>query len=73
MTENMIPNADALDGWRKSSYSGPEAGSCVEIADGYPPGVPVRDSKKPDGPALIFSQTGWSSFIAAVKGEGFLP
>ncbi|MDX3631154.1 DUF397 domain-containing protein [Streptomyces europaeiscabiei] len=67
MTEQTIPNSSALAGWRKSSYSGPEGGSCVEVLDGYPEGVPVRDSKAPHMPALLFSATGWSAFVAAVR------
>lgn len=67
MTEQSIPDASLLNGWRKSSYSGAESGSCVEVLDGHPAGVPVRDSKSPHGPALVFSAAGWSSFIAAVN------
>lgn len=67
VTSHIIPNAAALNGWRKSSYSGSEGGSCVEVLDGYPTGIPVRDSKAPHGPALVFPSTGWSSFITAVK------
>lgn len=69
MTEQIIPNADTLSGWRKSSYSGNDADSCVEVVDSHPSGVPVRDSKDPNGPALVFSETGWSSFISAIKGS----
>lgn len=71
MTEHTIPNAAALTGWRKSSYSGNEGGSCVEVLDGYLSGVPVRDSKIPHGAALVFESAGWSSFVAAVKDGGF--
>jgi hypothetical protein len=67
MTEHTILKASALSGWRKSSHSGNEGGSCVEVLDGYPFGVPVRDSKDPHGPALVFSADSWSSFVAAVK------
>ncbi|GHF51839.1 hypothetical protein GCM10018790_32190 [Kitasatospora xanthocidica] len=36
--------------WRKSSYSGDNAGECIEVALGSLPGaVPVRDSKDPHG------------------------
>lgn len=38
------------------------------MSDGYPAGVPVRDSKAPHGPALIFETVAWSSFVDAVKG-----
>uniref|UniRef100_UPI00099D52EE DUF397 domain-containing protein n=1 Tax=Streptomyces odonnellii TaxID=1417980 RepID=UPI00099D52EE len=36
MTVSSIPKASALTGWRKSSYSGPDNGSCVEVADAIP-------------------------------------
>ncbi|MER7990392.1 DUF397 domain-containing protein [Streptomyces noursei] len=55
--------------WRKSSYSNGSGGNCVEVADGLPGIVPVRDSKVPEGPALVFSAAGWASFVAAVKGD----
>jgi hypothetical protein len=29
--------------------------------------VPVRDSKVPDGPALIFEAAAWASFVAFAK------
>ncbi|MDT0612871.1 DUF397 domain-containing protein [Streptomyces lancefieldiae] len=66
MPEN-IANAADLVGWRRSTYSGNEAGSCVEVMDGHPSGIPVRDSKVPGGPALVFSVAGWTSFITALK------
>ncbi|MFK4151841.1 DUF397 domain-containing protein [Streptomyces fungicidicus] len=68
MTDHTIPNAAVLNGWRKSSYSGSEGGSCVEVLDGYALGVPVRDSKDQDGPALIFGAGTWSIFISTLKG-----
>ncbi|WP_070012049.1 DUF397 domain-containing protein [Streptomyces abyssalis] len=53
--------------WRKSSHSNPDGGNCVEIAAGLTDVVPVRDSKTPDGPALLFGADAWSSFISRVK------
>ncbi|MGW7280836.1 DUF397 domain-containing protein [Streptomyces sp. NPDC054844] len=67
MPEPFIPNAAELVGWRKSSYSGNEAGSCLEVVDGHPGGIPVRDSKVPAGPALLLSTSGWTSFITSLK------
>ncbi|WP_306332960.1 DUF397 domain-containing protein [Streptomyces sp. KL118A] len=53
--------------WRKSSYSsGDESDNCVEVADGVPGVVPVRDSKVPQGPALIIRAGAWSAFVAMV-------
>ncbi|GAA0899419.1 hypothetical protein GCM10009574_083980 [Streptomyces asiaticus] len=49
--------------WRKSSYSNQAGGDCVEVADGIPGLVPVRDSKRPDGPALVFPVASWTAFV----------
>ncbi|WP_342671140.1 DUF397 domain-containing protein [Streptomyces chattanoogensis] len=38
------------------------------MAPGIPGLVPVRDSKNPHGPTLVFPAADWSSFVAAVKG-----
>ncbi|MFI7300230.1 DUF397 domain-containing protein [Streptomyces sp. NPDC050121] len=65
--ENAIPRASALSAWRKSSYSGADQGSCVEVIDDYPAAVPVRDSKTPHGPALLIPAAGWSAFVEALK------
>jgi hypothetical protein len=69
-TETAIPIASALTGWRKSSHSGGDEGSCVEVAVGYAD-VPVRDSKDPHGPALAFPADAWAAFVAEVKAGGF--
>ncbi|WNE95708.1 DUF397 domain-containing protein [Streptomyces luomodiensis] len=53
--------------WHKSSYSSNGGGECVEVADNLPGIVPVRDSKNPDGPVLIFPDDSWSTFIATLK------
>ncbi|MFI1308409.1 DUF397 domain-containing protein [Streptomyces sioyaensis] len=53
--------------WRKSSYSNGDGGNCVEVANDLPGIIPVRDSKDPHGPALIFPAAAWSSFVSAVK------
>ncbi|MER6087250.1 DUF397 domain-containing protein [Streptomyces bluensis] len=67
MTEqHMIPDASVLKGWRKSSYSGGNEGSCLEVLDNHPHAVPVRDSKTPYGPALVFRRTAWSAFVTAL-------
>ncbi|OIK04016.1 DUF397 domain-containing protein [Streptomyces monashensis] len=54
--------------WRKSSYSDGGAGNCIEVAHDFPAVIPVRDSKAPHGPALVFPADSWASFVAAVKG-----
>ncbi|MEV0264234.1 DUF397 domain-containing protein [Streptomyces sp. NPDC050617] len=55
--------------WRTSSYSSGN-GQCVEIGEGVRGLVPVRDSKAPSGPALVFGAEAWGSFIAKLKTEG---
>ncbi len=55
--------------WRKSSYSNSDGGSCLEVTDGLPGVMPVRDSKISGGPALLFDVTAWSSFVSAVKDD----
>jgi hypothetical protein len=64
-----MTTATSLSGaiWRKSSYSGNNGGDCVEVADGLPAIVPVRDSKNPYGPALFFPAEAWAAFISGVK------
>ncbi len=58
--------------WRKSSYSDNNGGDCVEAAPGFLPGaVPVRDSKDPEGPALIFGADAFAAFVTAVKAGEF--
>ncbi|MFF2080201.1 DUF397 domain-containing protein [Kitasatospora sp. NPDC058162] len=52
--------------WRKSTYSG-GGGECIEVADGFAGVMPVRDSKDPHGPALVFPATAWQSFVTAVR------
>lgn len=54
--------------WQKSSYSSANGGACVEVAAGGAGVVAVRDSKDPDGPALVFSPADWSAFIASLQG-----
>ncbi|MFE9848317.1 DUF397 domain-containing protein [Streptomyces sp. NPDC005576] len=70
-TQVKVADVQALTGWFKSTYSGGGGGAsdCLEVASGYS-SVPVRDSKVANGPALVFSTAGWSSFVAAVKSGG---
>ncbi|BEK91947.1 DUF397 domain-containing protein [Nocardia seriolae] len=52
--------------WFKSSRSG--AGKeCVEVAFLATGRVGVRDSKNPQGPALVFGAAEWRSCTAAIE------
>ncbi|MFB8269268.1 DUF397 domain-containing protein [Streptomyces sp. NPDC055955] len=63
-----VPDASVLPMWRKSSYSGGESGQCLEVNDrARPAHVPVRDSKNPHGPAVVFTSGAWTAFVGAVK------
>ncbi|MGD0703565.1 MAG: DUF397 domain-containing protein [Trebonia sp.] len=53
--------------WRKSRYSNP-SGNCVEAA-GLVGGVALRDSRFPDGPALVFASATWDAFVRGAKGS----
>lgn len=53
--------------WHRSTYSDGGGGDCVEVGDGVPGAVPVRDSKCPDFAALRFPVAAWSAFIDDVK------
>jgi hypothetical protein len=51
--------------WRKSSYSAKIEG-CVEVAS-LTDAVAVRDSKDPDGPALVVSPAAFARFVRNIR------
>ena len=55
--------------WRKSSFSNP-SGNCVEAAQ-LADGVALRNSRFPDGPALVFTRPEWKAFLRGVKDGDF--
>ncbi|XVU25830.1 DUF397 domain-containing protein [Actinoplanes sp. CA-054009] len=57
--------------WFKSSRSGPNSDNCVEAAFLEFGMTAVRDSKNPDGPALIFTAAEWDAFVGGVKDGEF--
>jgi hypothetical protein len=54
-----------MDDWRKSSFSGANGGSCVEVATAD--GVAVRDTTDRDGGTLIFTTDAWSAFLGTLR------
>jgi hypothetical protein len=57
--------------WRKSSYSSGNGGQCVEVARNMRDVVAVRDSKNPEGPALVFTPQEWRAFLDGVRADEF--
>ncbi|ASW52979.1 DUF397 domain-containing protein [Plantactinospora sp. KBS50] len=56
--------------WYKSSRSGPNCDNCVEVA--FVSGaIAVRDSKNPNGAALIFTPDEWDAFVGGAKDGEF--
>ncbi|MEO3829452.1 DUF397 domain-containing protein [Actinomadura sp. B10D3] len=52
--------------WRKSSYTGQEGGTCVELAD-LNTSIGVRDSTDPHGPVLHFGRNAVASLVSRIK------
>jgi Domain of unknown function (DUF397) len=53
--------------WRKSTYSSNNGGNCVEVARNLPGVVAVRDSKDPEGGALIVTPAAWQALVAGIR------
>lgn len=59
---------EVSDAWRKSTYSGGDSGDCLEVNDdACAAHLPVRDSKNPTGPAILFPATAWTAFVDSLK------
>jgi Domain of unknown function (DUF397) len=74
-TPNGMP-ASAIAGarWTKSARSGPTGGNCVEVAFLSGGEVAMRNSRQPDGPALVFTRAEWDAFLGGARdGEFGLP
>lgn len=48
--------------WRSSSYSGGN-NECLELAHNIPALAPMRDSKHPAGPVIVFGRDAWRVFL----------
>jgi len=68
---NGMPATD-LDGvtWVKSRRSGAQ-GNCVELAQLADGGVAVRNSRHPDGPALLYTRAEIEALILGAKDGDF--
>ncbi|MDT0444877.1 DUF397 domain-containing protein [Streptomyces johnsoniae] len=52
--------------WRRSTYSGGN-NECVEVATPVRNHIPVRDSKQPEGPVVVFGTGAWGAFVASLR------
>lgn len=68
---NGMPASNLLGArWRKSTFSNSQ-GDCVELAR-LPEGtIAVRNSRHPNGPALICTQTEIAAFIQGTRDGDF--
>jgi Domain of unknown function (DUF397) len=68
---NGMPAADLSEvTWRKSRQSG-QLGNCVEAAVLDNGEIAMRNSRYPNGPALIFSRDEMAAFVAGARGGEF--
>jgi hypothetical protein len=56
--------------WRKSSRSGAQ-GNCVEFAELGTGEFAVRNSRYPNGPALVYTRDEMAAFVAGAKDGEF--
>jgi hypothetical protein len=56
--------------WQKSRRSNP-SGNCVEMAELPDGGIAVRNSRDPDGPALIYTLEEIAAFLAGARDGDF--
>lgn len=56
--------------WIKSSHSNAE-GNCVEVAALDGGGLAMRNSRDPDGPALVYTPAEVAAFLAGAKDGEF--
>lgn len=55
--------------WAKSTYS-QQGGNCIEWAPAHASAngaIPVRDSKRPNGPSLAVSPAAWAGLITLAR------
>jgi hypothetical protein len=57
--------------WRKSTRSNGQGGACVEVALNLPGIVALRDSKNPQGAALVLTPADWKAFLSGIRNGEF--
>lgn len=64
MSESILPGT-----WRKSTRC--DSSGCVEVAKLAAGMFGIRDSKRPDDPALQFTADEWEKFVGGVRAGEF--
>ena len=68
---NGVPAGELGDvQWRKSTASSPQ-GNCVEVAALASGDVAMRNSRQPEGPALVYTRAKIAAFLAGVRNGEF--
>lgn len=65
-----VTSPTAYATWRKSTYSSGSQEACLGVNDAACHAhahVPVRDSKNPQGPAIVFGAHAWTAFITSTR------
>ncbi|MDQ0994582.1 DUF397 domain-containing protein [Streptomyces sp. V3I7] len=69
-----VPNgvrASSLDARWITTRRGSAEGDCVEVAPLTDGGIAVRNSRDPDGPALVYTRSEVRAFLAGAKDGEF--
>ena len=70
-TFNGMPATQLTDvAWQKSKHSNPN-GACVEVANLSTGEIAVRNSRFPEGPALVYTRAEIDAFLAGAKDGEF--
>ena len=68
---NGMPATDLTEAtWEKSRHSNPN-GACVEVAHLASGEIAMRNSRFPDGPALVYTRAEIAAFLAGAKDGQF--
>jgi hypothetical protein len=71
VSHNGVPSDDPPGArWRKSARSSAQ-GNCIELAKLAGAEVAIRNSRHPQGPALIFTEAELDAFLGGVKDGEF--